>query len=146
MQLFPGLNIAERVAQFNKLAAPYGLRFCDYTVAANSRLALEAAEFARTQGKFHDFHEKVFFAYFTECRDIGQMAVLEEAAIKSGMDPQAMKSAVENGEYAGELEKARNLAAHYSITAVPTFIVNDSERIVGVPDANAFREALKRHA
>jgi len=51
--------------RLSEMGVPYGITFASHERLSNSRLALEASEFAREQGKFHSFHNAVFRAYFT---------------------------------------------------------------------------------
>ncbi len=136
------MDIQKRIVYFNRLAAPYGLNFGVNEKISNSRPALEASEFAREKGAFETFHELVFQVYFGECKDIGDMEVLEDIAARAGLDPREMKKAVMAGRYAGKLEESRHLAERYEISAVPTFIIAGTHRIVGVQKIDVFRDAL----
>lgn len=60
----------------NRAGAPYGIQFNPIDVVANSRLALEASEFARDMGKFEEAHTRLFRAYFHEGENIGAKSTL----------------------------------------------------------------------
>jgi predicted DsbA family dithiol-disulfide isomerase len=47
------------------MGAPFGLNFQKIVNISNSRLPLEAGEFAKEQGRFDQFHHAVFQAYFS---------------------------------------------------------------------------------
>ena len=142
--LFPGVDIKERYAGFNKAGEPFGLRFGERSVLSNSRPALEASEYARDHGKFDSFHEKVFQAYFTDVLDIGDTMILFRLAQEVGLDPEELKRSLDDGLYRTRIEEGLKEAAQYGITAVPTFIINKVHRIVGAQPLESFRDNLRR--
>jgi predicted DsbA family dithiol-disulfide isomerase len=141
--LFPGADLRKRVAHFNQLGAPYGFSFGLNEKISNSGLALEASEFAREKGAFDRFHELVFRAYFGECKDIGKIEVLEEIAVRAGLPPLELKEALSAGRYAEKLAESKRSAESYEITAVPTFIIEGQQRIVGVQKIQVFHDILE---
>ena len=125
-----------------RTGAPLGIVFGDVAVTANSHLALQASEFARDKGHFHSFHERVFYAYFTEMRDIGKEEVLLDLAEEDGLDREELRSVLGNHAYAARLADVRREGEAQGVTAVPTFIVEGSLKIVGVPSMDLFRRRL----
>jgi predicted DsbA family dithiol-disulfide isomerase len=142
-QLFPGVDMKERYAGLNKAGEPYGIKFGERTFLSNSRPSLEAGEYARDKGRYHEFHDRVFRAYFSELLDIGDINVLLDLAAQTGLDAQELKRALGEGAYASRLDDAMREAAQYEITAVPTFIVNEKHKIVGAQSLSTFRDRLK---
>jgi predicted DsbA family dithiol-disulfide isomerase len=122
---------------------PYNIEFGAITKTSNSHLALEASEFARDHGHYDSFHHRVFRAFFTEVRDIGDMDVLLDLAKDDGLDPAALAEALREKRYAPRLDNARREAEKLGITAVPTFIINGGQRMVGVQSIDFFRSRLK---
>jgi predicted DsbA family dithiol-disulfide isomerase len=113
---------------------------------ASSRRALEAAEYARTQGRFQAFHEAVFGKYFGEGRNIGRWDVLREAAEQAGVDPDAMQQAVEDDIYGAVVDESTARAVEMGITGVPTYILNDKYAVVGAHPYPVFEAAMERLA
>lgn len=109
---------------------------------SNSRLAVEAAEFARKAGAFAAFHRAVLAAYFGEGRDIGDIAVLRDVATEAKLDASAMEKALTDGRYAEERRAAEEEAGRLRITAVPTFILDRFTRVVGAYPLDHFRRLL----
>lgn len=143
-ELFPGADMKERYARLNKMGAPFGIRFGERTFLSNSRYALEASECARDREKYDSFHERVFRGYFTDLLDIGNLTTLLDLAKEVGLDPVDLNRALEEGYYASRIEEAMQEAARRGISAVPTFIINDTERIVGVVPLEKFKERLRK--
>jgi len=125
------------------MGAPFGIVFVDRPILSNSRLALLAAEFAREQGSFQAFHEAVLAAYFSQGLDIGSVDVLKQIASDTGLDAAAMSAAVKSGKHLPLLEKAKEDAARYGVTGVPTFIINDNKSLVGAQPLDVFRKTLR---
>jgi predicted DsbA family dithiol-disulfide isomerase len=134
----------ERYASLNRAGEPLGITFGERTFLSNSRHALEASEYARDHGKYDSFHERVFRAYFTDLRDIGNVKILLNVAQDVGLDPVDLNDSLESGFYATRMEEAMQEAAKYGVNAVPTFIINDTDKIVGALPLDKFRERVKR--
>jgi predicted DsbA family dithiol-disulfide isomerase len=126
-----------------RAGSQYKIIFGDVTMLSNSRLAMEASEFAREQGKYDFFSEKVFHAYFTEARDIGKQEVVMEAADAAGLDVEALQKALREGRYAQRLRESYEEGQRYNITGVPAFIINGNYKIVGAQPLEVFRDTLK---
>jgi predicted DsbA family dithiol-disulfide isomerase len=134
----------ERYESLNRAGAPYGIRFGHRTFLSNSRPALEASEYARDLGAYETFHERIFRAYFTELHDIGDVIVLLDLGSELGLNPVELKRALEQGRYAARIERAIQDAGRLGINAVPTFIINETHKVVGAQDLSAFKRLLQR--
>jgi predicted DsbA family dithiol-disulfide isomerase len=143
LKMFPRADVGDMTRRLNSMGAPFGLTFQKIVTISNSRLSLEAGEFAKEQGRFEQFHHAVFQAYFTQGKDIGRIEVLKQLGKEAGLDADALEKALETGKYRRILEEAKGEAARLGITAAPTFIFNDKDRIVGAQSLDVFRERLK---
>jgi predicted DsbA family dithiol-disulfide isomerase len=141
--LFDRFDIDQVTMTCNRRGGPYGIGFTRMTLLANSRLALEAAEFARDAGRFHDFHGRMFRAGFTEGRNIGDMAVVLDVAGRSGLDPAGLKEALADHRYAARVADGSRRAGEAGVTALPTFLVEGRPRITGAVDESVLRQALE---
>ena len=119
------------------------LPFQPAEVLSNSRLAVEAAEFARDAGAFGAFHRACLTAYFGSGLDIGDMAVLRELAGQVQLDATALEEALTTGRYSRRRTAAEEEARRLRITAVPTFIFDESARVVGAYPLDHFRRLLQ---
>jgi predicted DsbA family dithiol-disulfide isomerase len=126
-----------------RTGSQYRIAFGNVTLLSNSRLAMEASEFARDHGKYDLFSEKVFHAYFTEARDIGRKDVVMKVAGAAGLDVDALQKALIQGRYAHRLREAIEEGQRYNITGVPAFIINRKYKIVGAQPLEVFRDTLK---
>jgi predicted DsbA family dithiol-disulfide isomerase len=143
IKMFPRADAEGMTRRLNSMGAPFGLAFQKIMNISNSRLSLEAGEFAKEQGRFDEFHHAVFETYFSQGKDIGDMVVLEQIGKGSGLDTAALRSALETGKYRKQLENAKEKADGLNVTAAPTFVINYTDRIVGAQPIEVFRERLK---
>jgi predicted DsbA family dithiol-disulfide isomerase len=125
-----------------RTGSQYRIAFGNVTLLSNSRLAMEASEFAREQGKYDLFSEKVFHAYFTEALDIGRKDVVMEVAAAAGLDVEALQEALLERRYAQRLRESYEEGQRYNITGVPAFIINGKYKIVGAQPLEVFRDTL----
>jgi predicted DsbA family dithiol-disulfide isomerase len=143
VKMFPRADVESMTRRLNSMGAPFGLAFRKIVNISNSRLSLEAGEFAKEHGRFDEFHNDIFKAYFSQGKDIGNVAVLKQIGKDAGLDAIALGKALETGKYRQVREEAKEEAAHLGITAAPTFIFNGKDRIVGAQSPEVFRELLK---
>jgi predicted DsbA family dithiol-disulfide isomerase len=119
-----------------------GLELQAPEVLSNSRLAVEAAEFARDSGRHPAFHRAVLAAYFAHGRDIGDIGVLREVANEVGLDAGAMAAALTAGTCVAKRVAVEQEAHRLGIHAVPTFLFDDGARVVGAQPLEYFRRLL----
>jgi predicted DsbA family dithiol-disulfide isomerase len=143
--MFPQLDAQNMFHHLRKMAAPYGITFADISLISNSRMSLEASEFAKEQGMFEQFHRTLFRAYFSQGMDIGNLEVLTQIGHESGLDRGALAQALQTGKYRPLIDKMRKEAASLGVTAAPTFIIEDRDRIVGAQPIEVFKKKLRRY-
>lgn len=137
----PG-QIKQMYENLRRAGAPLGLVFGEVTWTSNSHLALAAGEYARDHGIHDPFHERVFRAYFTETLNIGRREVVLRLAEDVGLDSGDLAVALEEGRYTKRLEDARMEGMRLGVTAVPTFFLNESLRIVGAQPIGYFQARI----
>jgi len=142
--MFPKLDSQSMFRHLRDMAAPYGIAFADISRISNSRMSLEASEFAKEQGRFDQFHRALFRAYFSKGMDIGDIEVLTQIGYESGLDKGPLAQALRTGKYRPVLENMRNTAARLGVNAAPTFIIEDRDRIVGAQPIDVFRKKLRK--
>ena len=102
-------------------------------VQPRSRTALEAAEYAREEGKFDEMHTALFRAFFEDGKDIGQEEALLEVGASVGLDLQKLRAALEEGRYTEKVLEDEQLALKLGVGSVPTMFVG----VAGEPLQNA---------
>ncbi|NVJ09366.1 DsbA family oxidoreductase [Myxococcus sp. AM001] len=101
------------------MAEQRGLTMQPPPVQPRSRLALEAAEFAKDTGSFTPFHEALFRAFFEDGRDIGDLGVLGDLAEDVGLDRESMTRALEASRYTARVLADEEEAHRLGIRGVP---------------------------
>ena len=122
----------------------FGIVFADRTILSNSRLALEASEYARDMGKYEEFHDHIFHAYFTEALNIGDVEILSMVTARCGLDAVDMKNALKDHTFKPRLDDAREKGELITLTGVPTFIINEKYKIVGAQPVGVFSDLLDK--
>ena len=121
-------------------------------VQPRSRRALEAAEYAREQGRFDAMHDALFRTFFAEGRDLDDLPTLLEVGESAGLDRDGLSRALEEGRYTEKVISDEELAKRLGITSVPTILVGpadlpleESEPVVGTQTSNGrLRAAVER--
>ena len=137
---FGRIQYQNMMASLRTRGAELGITFCERTLLANSRLAIEAAEYARDKGLHSAFSEKVFQAYFTNGRNIGELDVILDVASAAGLDREEVHRAISGGAYAQRRIQVAEEVKRLRIDSVPTFIINDHHQLVGAQPKEAFRK------
>lgn len=140
---FPQASREQMFERMRDSGKVYGLSFMENPRLSNSRLALEASEYARDASQFHAFHRRLFEAYFGEAKDIGDMTVLQGLASELGLDADGLRVALESGQYRSRLEDGQMEGQRYGVTGTPTIIVNDRYKVVGAQPLDVMRNALR---
>ena len=90
---------------------------------ARGRLAFKAAEAARRQNAFEDFHMALLRARHEQRVDIDEIAVVEQIAEDSGLDLDRFRKDIADPEIVSALERDHRVAvADYGVFGTPTFI------------------------
>ena len=141
-ELFRQEEVDRMMKHLRTMGAPFGIIFSDITRISNSRLALQAGEFAKEQGRFDDLHDALFQACFSQGLDIGDDEVILQIGRDVGIDVEGMKRALQDGRYLPKLDQAQQEASRLGVTGVPTFFLGDSKSIVGAQPLDVFRRTL----
>lgn len=107
----------------------------------NSRLCLEGAEFARTRGKFMEFHKNTYNAFFKNRENIGDIGVIRGIASKSGMDPDELEQSLRKREMKKKIDDNKKEAGENMVLGVPTIYFNEF-RVHGVQTPEDYRNLI----
>lgn len=147
-----GARVAEIYGRVSEAGAAAGIPFA-FEAIARSPNTLDAHRLIRwswSAGAQDAVVERLFRDFFIEGKDIGDHAVLIEAARAGGMDGDIVSSLLagdsDKDEVRGEIAAAQNLG----VTGVPFFIFDGSFALPGAqpPDVlkRAIRKALEKRA
>ena len=132
--------------RLQSMAKMHGMEFRSTERIYNTRIAHEATEYAREQGRLTEFHHVVFRKVYADGQDISQWDVLRSAAEEVGLDANDMQAVVDSGKYTVEVAEQVKGAQQIGVTGVPTYVINDRYAIVGAQPYEAFKNALAQIA
>ena len=92
-------------------------------VQPRSRLAHEAAAFARANGKAAELIHAIFQAFFENGEDIGDVSVLVAHAGRLGLDEAGLRRALTEGSHREEVLADEKLAQKLGVSGVPAMAV-----------------------
>lgn len=118
---------ARMVMHLGNLAAEEGIALAERHITTNSHKALLIAEAAKALGeeRFEEVVERLFFAFFTEGRNIGQSDVLAEVTRDAGMPDEVFERALIEPAFEALLKDNLHEAARHGIRGVPAFVFGD---------------------
>jgi len=114
------------------LAARLGVTMKFPPVKPRTRLAHEAAHWARAQGRFDNYHQEIFRAFFERGEDIGNIDILLALAVRVGLDSDSLRHALLSHEFAESVLADERDAARLGLSSVPAFIANHKAALTGV--------------
>ncbi len=113
------------------------------TWSSNSRLGLEAAEFAGEHGDPMRFHRAMFKAYFEDLADIGDVDAVVRIGTDAGLPEAELREALTSGQYRDEVEEGIRWAQQVGVSAVPTFVLDGKYPVVGAQEGQVFEHLLR---
>lgn len=122
-------------AMLNEYGDDLRLSFRHYPLGAYTKLVAEAAEAAEAQGKFWEFHDRVYRLRTTSRSD------LVEHARALGLDVAAFEQALDERRYAAAVAADAAEGAGLGVRATPTFFIN-GRPVVGAPSPDALRDLI----
>ena len=112
-------------------------------VQPRSRMAHEAAHWARTQGGFDGYHAAIFRAFFERGEDIGNAEVLASLAENLGLAADSLRAALEKQEFQESVLQDEQEAARIGVNAVPAFVADRKAALSGVQSRESLEELVK---
>ena len=141
-----GMSVAEAKAanaRVTKLAAAEGLDYrLDRAQPGNSFSAHRLIQLARTKGMAEATEERLMKAYFTDGLAIGDHGVLSGIAAEIGLDPEHARRTLAGNDFAKEVRDDEERAAHFGISGVPFFAIEERWGVSGAQPAEEFDNAL----
>jgi predicted DsbA family dithiol-disulfide isomerase len=109
----------------------------------NSRLSLEASEFAKSRNLFESMHKALYDAYFLDKKNIGDVNIILELGETAGIDRNQLEECLLGRSMSGQIEENKELAAKYGVLGVPTLILGTFP-IHGNQSLDTLRHIIRR--
>ncbi len=122
---YPPERWAQMMANLARMGNEEGIVFVRRTISANSHKALLLGEAAKDLGPaaFDAVSARIFRAYFSEGKNVGDDAVLRAIASEARIPAEIVEGAWSDPQYEDRLGTQGETALRLGITAVPTFAI-----------------------
>lgn len=140
--VYPKNYVISSINHLNKIGKELNIEYNNYNGKFNTRRAHLAGYYAKEQNKYNEYSSAVFKAYFNDKLNVANRDVLNKIAEDIGLNLEEMNKAVDSGKYNSRLMEDYELAKEYSVRSVPTFIINENERISGIKEYSEFKKLL----
>lgn len=110
----------------------------------NSRLCLEASEFAKTKNRFTEFHTTAFDYFFNQKENIGQIETVLDIGKTAGLDESELEDSLKQRSMKEQIEENKKSADGQMVMGVPTIYFNEF-RVHGVQSPEIYRNIIKKH-
>jgi predicted DsbA family dithiol-disulfide isomerase len=144
IEVLPAAYMARAQEGVNRMAAAVGLHLSLHERLINSRPTLQAAEFAREQGRFAAMHDELLKAYWDEGRDVSDMPVLKDVAARAGVDVAGMEAAVQENRFGDYLDARRAEAEELGINGIPAHVIADRYLVMGAQPYDLFERVMAK--
>ena len=111
--------------------------------ATNSRQALEASEFAKTKGRFLEFHLSVYEAYFLKGLNIGDTEIVLGIGEKAQISRNELRQCLDERTMFDTIKANKKEAEDNLILGVPTFLFGEFP-VYGNQSIDTMKQIIKR--
>lgn len=127
------------------IAKEVGLEYdFDNAIISNTLTAHRLLHFAKEQGVQNEMKERLFKAYYTEGKNIGDINTLVQLAEEVGLKPDAVREALESGAYEEDVRKDQYYAYQVGVQGVPFFVFNNKYAVSGAQPPEVFAQVLDK--
>lgn len=112
-------------------------------VQPRSRLAHEAAHWAREQGRFDDYYAAVFRCFFERGEDIGRVEVLTSLAAELRLNSESLRDALGSRQFEMSVLDDEREAEALAIRGVPAFLANQKAALTGVQPVDNLKKLIE---
>ncbi len=111
-------------------------------LAQESAWAAEAAFCAEEQGKFWEYHDKLYESLYAGNREAFSKAGLKGLASQLGLAADTFGACLDGGKHSARVREETAESQSRGVTGTPTFFIDDT-KIVGAQSFEAFRAAIE---
>lgn len=131
----------ENVAQMGK-AAGVEMNF-DKVFLVNSTKAHCVLKLAKERGLSNEAQELLFKAYFTEGKDLGDLAQLAGVVSELGITEAEIAAALQDESILQEIQQDIHEAQQVGVRGVPFFVFQDKYALSGAQPVESFKEVIE---
>ena len=110
----------------------------------NSRLCLEASEFAKIENRFLQFHNEAYNHYFNKGENIGKLETVLKIGETAGLDTLDLEEKLRSRSLKELIDENKKSADENVVMGVPTIYFNEF-RVHGAQSTDVYRTIIKKH-
>ncbi|PWW01404.1 putative DsbA family dithiol-disulfide isomerase [Hoeflea marina] len=135
-------------ARLTELGAAVGFpfKFSDGSRIVNTFNAHQMIHWADKSGRGHDLKQALFSAYFSEQRDVSDIAVLVEIAGSVGLDTAEARKVIEDQRFAEAVRQTEGFWTQQGISGVPAVIFDRKHLVSGAQGVENYTKILEQLA
>ena len=127
------------------VARQVGLEYdFDKAIINNTLDAHRLLHFAKEQGLQSALKERLFQAYYTEGKDIGDTDTLVQLAAETGMEASEAQKALEENRFEEAVRADQYQAYQIGVQGVPFFVFNNQYAVSGAQAPEVFAQVLEK--
>ena len=134
-------DIKAKYTRMKGLMEAEGLPYSERSHTYNSRLAQEIGTWAETQSGGNSIHDKIFEAYFVDCRNVSDVEVLIDVVKSVGLDEQEARAVLAERRFKDAVDADWAKSRSYGVTGVPTFVCN-GQGLVGAQPYETLQQLM----
>lgn len=160
LEYVPGQSVHEYLGKRKGVSAAEGKKMNDAMTAMAKEVGLEynfdkavinntfnahrLLHFAKEKGVQNELKERLFKAYYTEGKNIGDTDTLVQLSEEVGLKADEVRGVLENDQYAQEVQMDQYQAQQMGIHGVPFFVFNNKYAVSGAQPTELFEQVLQK--
>lgn len=116
----------------------------DKALVTNSLKGHRLIQFAKTKGLGEEAEERLFYAYFTQGKNLSDVPTLIELGKEIGLTEVEVNEALTNSLYGQKVESDSKEAQTLGARGVPFFVINRKHAIAGAQQPNEMLKTLEK--
>lgn len=129
----------------SNIAKEVGLEYnFDKAIITNTMDAHRLLHLAKTTGVQNEVKEKVFAAYYTDGKDVGDTETLVQIGESAGLESDKIRAMLQSNQYLKEVRIDQFRGEQLGVQAVPFFVFNNKYAVSGAQSAEVFTNVLQK--
>lgn len=116
----------------------------DKAIVNNTMDAHRLLHLAKTKGLQNKMKERLFAAYYTQGKNIGDSETLVQLGVEVGLQEDEIKTALESDAFKQQVEMDQHHAEQIGVQGVPFFVFNNKYAVSGAQPPSIFKEVLEK--
>lgn len=116
----------------------------DKMILTNTFDAHRLTHFAAGYGKREEMAERLFKAYFTDSKHLGDIETLADLAAEIGLDRNEALKALEGADFTQEVRQNEEEAQQIGVRGVPFFVIDRKYAISGAQQNEVFLQTIEQ--